>query len=282
MERKFILVTGASAGIGMETAKVLAGKGHIVYGAARRMERLESLKHHGVIPLHMDVTEEASMHRCVETIQKESGGVDVLVNNAGYGSFGAVEDVPLEEARHQFEVNVFGLARLTQLVLPDMRQRRWGRIINVSSVGGKIHAPLGGWYHSTKFALEGLSSCLRMEVEPFGINVVVIRPGAIRSEFCDIAGERLEKTLDDSTYAPVAERLKAAINRFYGSELLSDGPEAVAKVIARSVKAKKPRTAYVVPCSAGLFTGLRWLFPDRCFDSVIRGMFGLPSPTALR
>src|SRR5690348_15143016 len=176
MSTKIALVTGGSSGIGEATALALAERGYTVYAGARRVERMEPLKAHGVRPLAMDVTDDASLQFAVSQMLAEAGRIDVLVNNAGYGSYGALEDVPLSEARSQFEVNVFGAARLTQLVLPHMRAQRSGTVVNITSMGGKVHTPLGGWYHGTKFALEALSDCLRVEAKPFGIDVVVIEP----------------------------------------------------------------------------------------------------------
>lgn len=175
------LVTGASSGIGEDTARKLQALGYVVYGAARRTDRLQALATDGIRPLTMDVTDDASMTAGVDRILEETGRIDVLVNNAGYGSHGAIEDVPIDEARRQFEVNVFGLARLTQLVSPHMRAQGSGTIINISSIGGRLTTPLGGWYHATKYAVEALSDALRMELRPFGIDVVVVEPGAIRT-----------------------------------------------------------------------------------------------------
>ena len=172
------LVTGASSGIGEETARRLQGLGYTVYGAARRTGRLEKLAAEGVRPLAMDVTDDASMTAGIARIIEETGRIDVLINNAGYGSYGAIEDVPIDEARRQFEVNLFGLGRLVQLVTPHMRGQKSGTIINISSMGGRLTTPLGGWYHATKYAVEALSDALRMELKPFGIDVVLVEPGA--------------------------------------------------------------------------------------------------------
>ncbi len=187
------LVTGGSSGIGEATARRLHELGWTVYAAARRTDRMAGLAGLGIHALALDVTDEASTAAAVDQIIGEQGRIDVLINNAGYGSYGALEDVPLSEARYQFEVNVFGLARLTQLVLPHMRRQRRGRIINVSSIGGRIHEPLGDWYHATKFAVEGLSDSLRAELRPFGIDVVVIQPGAVRTEWGAIAAQNLRR-----------------------------------------------------------------------------------------
>ena len=179
---KTAFVTGASAGIGEATARALLAAGYRVFAGARRLDRMAGLAAAGATLLKLDLTDDVSIVAAVNTIKNEAGRIDVLVNNAGYGSYGALEDVPLDEARRQFEVNVFGLARLCQLVLPTMRAQKSGKIVNVTSIGGKIWEPLGAWYHATKFAVEGMSDCLRMELAPFGVDVIVIEPGAIKTE----------------------------------------------------------------------------------------------------
>ena len=211
MKSKVILVTGASSGIGEATAVTLKQRGHTVYAAARRVERMQALVAAGIRVLPLDVTDDASMAQAVKTIIAETGRIDVLVNNAGYGSYGAIEDVSADEARAQFDVNVFGAVRLTQLILPHMRAQRSGTVINITSMGGKIHTPLGGWYHGTKFALEAISDCLRMEVQPFGIDVVVIEPGGIQSEWADIAAEKLIGVSGQSEYAAQAHAVAHAM-----------------------------------------------------------------------
>src|SRR6516225_10278450 len=214
MSSKVALVTGGSSGIGEATAIRLHELGFITYAAARRIERMEHLTKLGIRPLAMDVSNEESMRSGVEHILAATGRIDVLVNAAGYGSYGAVEDVPLAEARNQFEVNVFGAARLTQLVLPQMREQRSGTIVNITSMGGKIYTPLGAWYHATKHALEALSDCLRIETKPFGINVVVIEPGGIKTEWGDIAADGLRQMSGSGPYADQA----AAMGKALGSE----------------------------------------------------------------
>lgn len=176
MSNKVILVTGASSGMGFEACKALAGQGHKVYGGARRVEKMEGLKDFGVTPLKLDVTNDTSCRDAIDTIIKNEGRIDVLINNAGYGSYGAIEDVTIEEAQRQFEVNLFGLARLTKAVLPHMRSQHSGTIINTSSMGGRLVSFLGGWYHATKYAVEAFSDALRMETKQFGINVAIIEP----------------------------------------------------------------------------------------------------------
>ncbi len=192
MTERVALVTGASSGIGDATARRLAQSGYTVYAAARRAGRMDALQEQGIRTAALDVTDDASMVALTGKIIAETGRIDVLVNNAGYGSYGALEDVPIAEARRQFDVNIFGMARLTQLVLPHMRGQRDGYIVNISSVGGEMWEPLGSWYHATKFAVEGLSDSLRAEVSCFGIKVVVIEPGAIRTEWAAIAAGGLE------------------------------------------------------------------------------------------
>src|SRR5271169_1594020 len=184
---KTALVTGASSGIGEATVRRLLAGGYKVFAGARRQDRMAPLAALGATLVPLDLTDDGSIVRAVEAIKAQSGRIDVLVNNAGYGSYGALEDVPLDEARRQFEVNVFGLARLCQLVLPMMRAQKSGKIVNITSIGGKIWEPLGSWYHATKFAVEGLSDCLRVEVGRFGIDVIIIEPGAIRTEWAGIA-----------------------------------------------------------------------------------------------
>ena len=224
MTDKVAIVTGASSGIGEATARQLHGAGYVVYGAARRTERMAGLADAGIRTLAMDLTVDEQMTSGIERVLAEAGRVDVLVNNAGYGSFGSLEEVPLSEARHQFEVNVFAPARLVQLVLPAMRAQRCGRIINISSIGGKIYEPLGDWYHATKFALEGLSDSLRVELRPFGIDVVVIEPGAIRSEWGGIAAANLAERSAAGPYAPQAAAMAKVLGVYERRAGLLSGP----------------------------------------------------------
>jgi len=228
----------------------------------------------GVNVLEMDVTDDASMEAGVERIVAEAGGVDVLVNNAGYGSYGAVEDVPLDEARAQFEVNVFGAARLIQLVLPHMRERRSGTIVNVSSMGGKIYTPLGGWYHGTKFALEALSDCLRLETAHFGIRVVVVEPGVIESEWSGIATDKLRKVSGETAYGRQAAALAERMDSETGKK---SPPSVIADVVGKAVTARRPKTRYVAGFGARPLMLLRRVLPDRGFDGLIRRVTGVPS-----
>ena len=267
------LVTGASSGIGEDTARKLQALGYVVYGAARRTDRLQALVTDGIRPLTMDVTDDASMTAGVDRILEETGRIDVLVNNAGYGSHGAIEDVPIDEARRQFEVNVFGLARLTQLVSPHMRAQGSGTIINISSIGGRLTTPLGGWYHATKYAVEALSDALRMELRPFGIDVVVVEPGAIRTAWWSIAADHLEATAEGSAYADQIRAVAGAM-RSESNQRRFSPPEVIARTIGKIVTARHPRTRYAVGFMAGPLIAARRILPDRAFDQLIGAAFG--------
>jgi NAD(P)-dependent dehydrogenase (short-subunit alcohol dehydrogenase family) len=265
---KTAFVTGASAGIGEATARALLAAGYRVFAGARRLDRMAGLAAAGATLLKLDLTDDASIVAAVNTIKNEAGRIDVLVNNAGYGSYGALEDAPLDEGRRQFEVNVFGLARLCQLVLPMMRAQKSGKIINVTSIGGKIWEPLGAWYHATKFAVEGLSDCLRVEVAPFGVDVIVIEPGAIRTEWAGIARDGLLQMSGGSAYAELAKRHARMLATADTSSLASP-PEVVARTIVRAVTARRPKTRYATGGGARTILFLRKILPDRMFDRLI-------------
>lgn len=268
MARKVALVTGASSGIGEVTARHLNELGYTVYAAARRTERMSGLAALGIRPVAVDVTDDASMVTLVNEIVADTGRIDVLVNNAGYGSYGALEDVPMAEARRQFEVNIFGLARLTQLVLPHMRAQKDGYIVNISSMGGKMWEPLGSWYHATKFAVEGLSDSLRVEVAPFGIKVVIIEPGIIRSEWAAISADGLESTSAGTVYSEQARGMVRSFRAANDGRLASE-PIVVARAIGRAVQSRRPRTRYAVGGGAGPIILLRRVLGDRGFDQFI-------------
>ncbi|MEV8214238.1 oxidoreductase [Leifsonia sp. NPDC077715] len=275
MTTKTALVTGASSGIGEATARKLQSLGYTVYGAARRADRLQGLSSVGIRPLAMDVTDEDSMAGGVATIIAETGRIDVLVNNAGYGSYGAIEDVPMEEARRQFEVNVFGAMRLAQLVLPHMRAQHSGTIVNISSMGGKIYTPLGGWYHGTKFALEALSDCLRLEVAPFGIDVVVIEPGGIATEWGGIAADGLERSSASGPYAAQAAAVAKSL-RSESNTTRNSPPSVISDAISTAVGASRPKTRYAVGFGAKPLIAARRILGDRAFDTLIRRAVGMP------
>ncbi|CAM2010212.1 oxidoreductase [Acanthopleuribacter pedis] len=268
--KKVVLVTGASAGIGQAIVLKMRSEGWIVYGAARRVNKMDELVAAGAKAVFIDVTDDASMAAAVETILAAEGRLDALVNNAGYGSYGALEDVPIDEARRQFEVNVFGLMRLTQLVLPAMRAAGSGTIMNISSMGGRIWMPIGGWYHATKHALEVLSDALRVEVQPFGVKVVVIQPGAIQSEWSDISADNLDTTTKNSVYRFLTEPM-SRILRGYAS---AKPPGVIADTVAVALAAKNPRRRYRAPFDAKLYVRLHWLFPDWLWERVLRSSMG--------
>ena len=266
MGKKVVLITGASSGIGKETAKLLVENGHIVYGAARRLDKMNDLKEAGIKLLEMDVTNDESMVKGIQKLIETEKRIDVVVNNAGYGSFGALEDVPLSEAKYQFEVNIFGLARLTQLVLPHMRKQQSGKIVNISSMGGKFGEPHGAWYHATKFAVEGLSDSLRMELKQFKIDVVIIEPGAIKSEWGGIARENLLKVSGNTPYKNLAAKHAVLIDETYkrvGSE-----PIVIAKTIAKAINSNNPKTRYAVGGGAKLLLFMRRILSDKLFDKI--------------
>ncbi|AYL96920.1 oxidoreductase [Mucilaginibacter celer] len=267
MDKKVILITGASAGIGKAFAEELLKDGHTVYGAARRVDKMDTIAKQGVKVLAMDVTDEAAMAQGIDTIIKAEGRIDVLINNAGFGLMGAIEDTPLSDARYQLEVNLFGVARLTQLVLPHMRKQRSGTIINISSIGGKFAMPLGGWYHASKFALEAMSDALRNEVKQFGINVVVIEPGGIQSEWGGIAVDNLLKVSGKGPYAPMANKFVKAFTQSIDAKL--PGPTEIVKLVRKAIAAKKPKTRYHAGHMAGLALFMRWLLPDNAFDKMM-------------
>lgn len=275
-KQKVALVTGGSSGIGEATARKLAALGFKTYAAARRLDRMEHLKAEGVGVLSLDLTDEKSIAACIKTIENEVGGIDVLVNNAGYGALGSVEEMPMEEARHQVEVNLFGLIAITRLVIPHMRAQRSGRIINVSSIGGVGASPYIGWYHATKFGLEGISSSLRQELNPFGVDVSIIRPGAVATEWADIAAENLMRVSGNGPYA-------LAIRRMYDMfrsgrlEKMAARPEDIADVIAHAVTSRCSRTVYTAPMMARIMLRIQKLVcSDKTRDALNRAFMNLP------
>lgn len=263
---KIILITGASSGMGKETALLLLQEGHTVYGAARSVDDMKALEDHGGHALKMDITKDDQIVAGVEEVIKKEGCIDVLVNNAGFGLYGAVEDIPLDDARYQFEVNVFGLGRLTQLVLPHMRNQGSGTIINISSMGGKMYTPLGAWYHATKHAIEGWSDCLRLELKQFNIDVVIVEPGLIDTGFADVMAGPMEKYSSTGPYKEFVQKIAAVSRRAYGKEGRQSPPSVIANVISKAIAAKKPKTRYVAGSLAKPLIFLRKWFGDRFFD----------------
>lgn len=270
---KVALITGASSGIGHATAARLIHDGYLVYVGARRADRMDDLVAQGGIPFKMDVTIEADMINVVEQIEQVHGGVDILINNAGFSLYGPAQTVPIAEARRQFEVNLFGAARLTQLVLPHMLSRKWGKIVNISSVNGRIFLPLGGWYHASKHALEGWSDCLRMEVEPLGVNVILIQPGAVKSEIFSNMSTNLSAYTKDTPYEQYATMMAQTGEEMYGPDGPASDPAVIADVIARALRAKRPQPRYAAGHRARLVLFLRRWLSDRMFERVIRSQY---------
>ena len=230
---------------------------------------MEPLRQVGVVPIRMDVTEEASIKDALDIVMQAEGRIDVLINNAGYGYFGAIETVAMEEARRQVEVNVFGLARLCQLVLPIMRQQGRGRIINTSSVAGKSVLYYGGWYHVTKYSVEAFSDALRIEMKPFGIDVVMIEPGAIKTDWGIIAAKHLKESSTGTAYEAIGTRWAKNIDWYYHTNLLSK-PSVVAKAISRAVNRRHPRTRYRTGCFSHVGVFFNAILPDRWWDAIMR------------
>ncbi len=277
---KAILITGCSTGIGHATAELLAGEGWNVYATARRPATLADLERKGCRTLALDVTDEASMSAAVQTVVDAEGAVGVLVNNAGYSQSGAVETIPLDQVRKQFETNVFGLIRMCQLVLPGMRDQHWGRIVNISSMGGRLTFPGGGIYHATKYAVEAISDAMRFEVRGFGVDVVLIEPGLIVTSFGETAAGSVQEAGANGPNADFNRKVASLTEGAYKGPMakLGGGPETVAKAIAGALRAEHPKARYPVTPSARLMINLRRLMPDRIWDLAMRTQF--PTPKA--
>ena len=266
---KVCLVTGASSGIGHAAALELLRAGYTVYGVARRVEKMGGIRAAGGHVLAMDITDESDIERVVRTMIDEQGRIDVLVNSAGVGVHGAIEDIPLERARSLFEVNLFGTARLIQLVLPGMRQQRSGLIINISSIGGEIALPLGSWYYASKHAFEAFSDTLRQEVKPFGINVVIIQPGIIKTEFEKETPQELRAISGRGAYGRVAEAMAKKAETSLGEGSKASDPLVVAQAICHTIETPSPRPRYAVGYVAGTLLFLNRLLPTRLFDRMV-------------
>jgi short-subunit dehydrogenase len=268
MQPKVILITGASSGMGYQTARILAEQGHRVYGAARRVEQIEELAPYGVQALRLDITNEQSVTQVVQELIEREGRIDVLINNAGYGYFGAIEDVPIADAKHQFEVNIFGLARITQEVLPYMRAQKSGRIVNLASVAGHVTLAFGAWYNATKYALEAFSDALRMEVKPFGIDVVIIEPGAIRTDWGIIAANHLRDVSKGGAYEQDGSRVAEGLRRIYLSKIPTN-PAVISRKIAKAAVCRCPRTRYRTGRGAKLMVFFHQILPTRLWDYLV-------------
>lgn len=279
-----VLVTGCSSGIGRATAGLLARSGWPVYASARRAEALADLESLGCRTLSLDVTDEESMVAAVEAVEREHGAVGVLVNNAGFSRSGAVETVPVADARRQFETNVFGPSRLAQLVLPAMRAQGWGKIVVLGSMGGRLTFPGGGWYHATKYALEALSDALRFEVAGFGVDVILLEPGLIRSGFSEVAASSMETparatSAEDDPYREFTAGVIASTRGVYDRgrlSRLSGTPDDVAAVVLEAITAERPKARYPVTASARLLLAARTLLPDRAWDGFLARQFVRP------
>jgi NADP-dependent 3-hydroxy acid dehydrogenase YdfG len=266
--KRVILITGASSGMGKEAAKKLILEGHTVYTAARRINQMLDLQEMGGHPLKMDVTDEADIEHVVNTIIEKEGKIDVLWNNAGFGLYGSVEDVSLDDARKEFEVNVFGMAAMTQKVVPFMRKAKSGTIINTSSMGGKMYFPMGAWYHASKHAVEGLSDCLRLELKQFNINVVVLEPGFIATEFSSVLLEGFSKIRRDSVYRSMMTKIEE------GTRKASEGngsssPSVISDTISKIINTNKPKTRYRVGKFAKPMVWMRTYLGDNLFDKIV-------------
>lgn len=271
MDKKVVLITGASSGMGKETALRLTREGHFVYGAARRIEKMQDLVKVGGHAIKMDVTDHDSIVGGVKQIVDKQGRIDVLWNNAGYAIYGAVEDTSLEDARRQFEVNIFGVAAITKEVLPVMRKQNSGRIINTSSMGGKIYTLFGPWYHATKHALEGWSDCLRLELKQFSIDVVVIEPGLIETEFMSVLFEPFKKRSENGAYRELANKFISASEK---KPMAASPPSVIAKIVSKAINAKKPKTRYVAGKMAKPLMFIRKWFGDKVYDRIIMSQMG--------
>jgi NAD(P)-dependent dehydrogenase (short-subunit alcohol dehydrogenase family) len=273
-----VLITGCSSGIGNETAKRLASKGWTVYATARRPESISDLAEAGCKTLALDVTDEDSMATAVRSVEEAEGAVGVLVNNAGYSQSGALETLPLDSVRRQFETNVFGLIRMCQLALPAMRRQGWGRIVNISSMGGKLVFPGGAAYHATKHSVEAVSDALRFEVKPFGVAVVIIEPGLIVTRFGETAAGSLGEATSEGPYAKFNDGVAKLTAGAYDGPMarLGGGPDTVARKIERAISARRPRPRYTVTASAKLGLAMRKILPDRAWDAFVGSQYPKP------
>jgi len=278
MVSRAVLITGCSSGIGHATAETLLAGGWTVYATARRPETLSDLAAQGAKTLALDVTDEESMRGAVDAVTEAEGAVGVLINNAGYSQSGAVETVPVEEVRRQFETNVFGLLHMCQLALPGMRNQGWGKIVNIGSMGGRLTFPGAGIYHATKYALEAISDSLRFEVRGFGVDVILIEPGLIVTGFGDVASGSVSQASDDGPYGKFNRHVAKLTQEAYKGPMvkLGGGPEKVATTIAGALSAKRPKARYPVTPSAHLMINQRRITPDRVWDLMMRAQFPTP------
>ena len=266
--KKVILITGASSGIGKDTALSLIKHGHVVYGAARRLEMMQDIIQAGGHAIKMDILKDRNIDDVVNQIINEQNRIDILINNAGYGLWGAVETISIDEAKRQFDVNIFGLAYLTKKIIPFMREQKSGKIINMSSMGGKVYTPFGAWYHATKYALEGWSDCLRIELKSFGIDVILIEPGVIKTEFQDVM---MDSTVERSIGTPYEKKLKAlekATQEMYARGIGSP-PSTITKLIIKAINSHNPKRRYVGGLFAKPMLFIKKWFGDKMYEKAI-------------
>lgn len=268
---KVAIITGASSGMGKEFSKTLLSEGYIVYALARRTELMKDLSDLGANIVRLDISNESDIDSLIKQVETEHGGVDVLINNAGFGIYGAVEDITISEARYQFEVNLFGMARLTQLIIPLMRKRGGGKIINLSSMGGKIYFPLGAWYHATKHALEGWSDCLRLELAQFNIRVVIIEPGVIATDFGNVVINGIVRRSSNGQYKKMTDSFVKALAKSYQNNG-GTNPKVIANLVLQAIKSPKPKPRYVAGQMAKPMMFIRKWFGDRIYDKVALSM----------
>lgn len=271
MDKKVVIITGASSGIGYESAKLLAQSGYKVYGGARRVDRMEDLKQYGVVPLSLDVTDQASAEAAVKTVMDAEGRIDVLFNNAGYGSYGAIETVPLEEAQKQIDVNVMGVARMSQLVAPIMRAQKSGRIIITSSVGGRVTSYLGGWYHVSKWAVESLGNSLRQDLKPFGIYVSILEPSGVKTEWGAITADHLEEAGKGTAYEAISKQVADYYRQMYNGEpgMMMNTQENLAKLVKKIVEADKPKSRYQDSMTGKMSILMGRMMSDKFMDNMM-------------
>lgn len=271
MDKKVVIITGASSGIGYESAKLLAQSGYKVYGGARRVDRMEDLKQYGVVPLSLDVTDQASAEAAVKTVMDAEGRIDVLFNNAGYGSYGAIETVPLEEAQKQIDVNVMGVARMSQLVAPIMRAQKSGRIIITSSVGGRVTSYLGGWYHVSKWAVESLGNSLRQDLKPFGIYVSILEPSGVKTEWGAITADHLEEAGKGTAYEAISKQVADYYRQMYNGEpgMMMNTQENLAKLVKKIVEADKPKSRYQDSMAGKMSILMGRMMSDKFMDNMM-------------
>ncbi|WP_283680210.1 oxidoreductase [Lentilactobacillus sp. Marseille-Q4993] len=269
MDKKVAIVTGGSSGIGKEIAKHLYRNGMEVYALSRRVDEMNDLDDLGIKTKFIDVADYDSVESTISDIVDEAGRIDVLVNNAGFGAFGSVEQVDIREGEYQFKVNVFGVMKLIQTVLPTMRAQKSGRIINISSIDGKVASLMGSWYVGSKFAIEGISDALRLELKQFGIDVVVVEPGAIKSNWRSIAMSKLKQSSGDGPYAKSARKISDFFEVAYK---YSSKPMVVARAVDQAALSKRPKTRYAVGSGAHTLLCLRRILPDKAFDAFMDGL----------